>query len=476
MVSLSIGTKQKGNKVLYIDESNKQSGEKRQCKEKKYEYNKSIEKRRYIKKNYVIEDDTKKIQIKKDIGKGTVINVIDAIMGKGKSSSLINYINKSDENKKFLYITPYLEEVDRIKYCCKNKDFNSPEATVGVKKIKSIKKLFKDGKNIVSTHALFMNFDDEIIKLAQDNNYILIMDEVANVVKQLEITKEDSENIIEKYIKVNSDGEIEWCVKNYSGRFDDYKRLCDLGCLSMYGGKIMIWLFPVKTFIAFKEIYMMTYMFDAQLQKYYYDYNNIEYRYMYVVGDTYETYMISYDDDNTGSKYNFKDLITIVDNKKLNNIGEDISALSKTWYDKNIITGAKQVSTIKNNTYNFFRNYCGAKTNYLIWTTFKEYKAQLSGKGYTKGFLSLNARATNKYQNTTSAAYLINVYMNPFIKRFFETKGISVNEDKYALSELLQWLWRTQIRKGKPITVYIPSKRMRTLLINWIEENSPKGE
>ena len=121
-------------------------------------------------------------------------------------------------------------------------------------------------------------------------------------------------------------------------------------------------------------------------------------------------------------------------------------------------------------------NHCNVRADELIWTTLKDYKRELSGKGYTKGFLSLNARATNKYQNTKAAAYLVNIYMNPFIKKFFSSKRISVNEDRYALSELLQWLWRTQIRKGKPITVYIPSKRMRTLLINWIEENSPKGE
>lgn len=45
-----------------------------------------------------------------------------------------------------------------------------------------------------------------------------------------------------------------------------------------------------------------------------------------------------------------------------------------------------------------------------------------------------------------------------------------VDEDAYALSEMLQWIWRSSIRDGKPINIYIPSKRMRTLLMNWLEQ------
>ena len=47
---------------------------------------------------------------------------------------------------------------------------------------------------------------------------------------------------------------------------------------------------------------------------------------------------------------------------------------------------------------------------------------------------------------------------------------LEVDEDGYAISEMLQFLWRSGIRDGKRITVYIPSRRMRNLLINWIEE------
>lgn len=41
------------------------------------------------------------------------ITVIDAIMGSGKTSWSIDFINQN-QNTNFLYITPFLSEVDRI--------------------------------------------------------------------------------------------------------------------------------------------------------------------------------------------------------------------------------------------------------------------------------------------------------------------------------------------------------------------------
>lgn len=60
--------------------------------------------------------------------------------------------------------------------------------------------------------------------------------------------------------------------------------------------------------------------------------------------------------------------------------------------------------------------------------------------------------------------YVINRYLNPFYKHFFEQRDIEIDEDNYALSELLQWIWRSAIRNGEEINLYIPSQRMRELL------------
>ena len=55
------------------------------------------------------------------------VKVVDAMMGTGKTSAAINYINENLEQKRFLYITPYLDEVDRVKKSCPGAKFYSPK-------------------------------------------------------------------------------------------------------------------------------------------------------------------------------------------------------------------------------------------------------------------------------------------------------------------------------------------------------------
>lgn len=85
------------------------------------------------------------------------INVVDSIMGSGKTSAMLNMINESDEFDKFIYITPYLDEVARIEQSCVAKNFKQPVAVSG-SKINGIKKLLINDHNIVSTHSLFHLF------------------------------------------------------------------------------------------------------------------------------------------------------------------------------------------------------------------------------------------------------------------------------------------------------------------------------
>ena len=99
----------------------------------------------------------------------------------------------------------------------------------------------------------------------------------------------------------------------------------------------------------------------------------------------------------------------------------------------------------------------------------------VSSKGYGKGFVALNMRASNDYAKKTSVAYPVNRYMNTGVKNFFVKHNIQPDEDKYALSEMLQFIWRSAIRNGEEIWIYIPSVRMRNLLKIWIDENSPES-
>ena len=49
--------------------------------------------------------------------------------------------------------------------------------------------------------------------------------------------------------------------------------------------------------------------------------------------------------------------------------------------------------------------------------------------------------------------------------------GDEFDQDAFATSEMVQFIWRSAIRRGEPIQIYIPSNRMRGLLEKWIDEN-----
>lgn len=418
-----------------------------------------------------------------------VVNIVDSIMGAGKTSAAINYINNAPEDIKIIYITPYITEIDRIIDRCKDKKFEQPRKyTDNTPKIVHLKDLLNKGKNIATTHALFHHFDDEVIDLCYSQNYVLFMDEVTDVIEPYSIEKTDLEILLDKFAVVNEDtGLIEWLdgQDDYNGRFKEEKRLCEMGCLAMYGEAVMLWMFPIKIFNAFRESYILTYMFGAQMQKYYYDYYGVEYKYLYTEGNHPDNYHFVDECRSYVSKYDYRKLIKIIDDEKLNMIGDAPTALSKTWYKRN--ESNILLKKLKNNTLNFFNNkpiiynektykWEKSKSRNNIWTTFKDYKEKLSGKGYAKGYIPSNMRASNEYRDRTAVAYLVNKYFNPFIKNFFVSNGIQVDEDGYALSEMLQFLWRSGIRDGKRITVYIPSSRMRSLLENWIDEQNYKEE
>lgn len=397
--------------------------------------------------------------------------IVDEMMGRGKTSAAINFINSSDDDQKFLFITPYLTEIERIMKECPRKKFRQPYYLRG-RKLEGIKELINNGCNIISTHALFQKFDLEVIDLCRAKNYTLIMDEVTDVIEKYDISDADFKVLHENFADIDEDtGLLRWKASDdYHGKFAEEKRLCELNSLAYYGGSIMIWLFPIEAFNAFRHIYILTYMFKAQLQRYYYDYYHLPYQYIFVKGNSKDTYTFTEEKEIVNEEYNYEQLIHILYDSKLNLIGDRETDLSKAWYERN--KNNSSMRQLKNNILNFFVNKRKSKTADNIWTTFKDYKKLLSGKGYGRGFVPLNMRASNDYRHRTSIAYPVNRYINPCIKQFFSKHGVKVDEDAYALSEMLQFIWRSAIRDGKEIWIYVPSVRMRTLLEQWISDHS----
>jgi hypothetical protein len=133
---------------------------------------------------------------------------------------------------------------------------------------------------------------------------------------------------------------------------------------------------------------------------------------------------------------------------------------------------------IINNLRNYFAHITKTETKKLFWTTKKEFAVDLKNNKCSfnakddrsrDNYVSLNMRATNNYAECVSMAYVYNRFINPMEKRFFLSKGVEINEDVLAMSDLIQFVFRGCIRKNEPMNCYIPSERMRKLLKDWSE-------
>jgi hypothetical protein len=397
------------------------------------------------------------------------IKVCDMIMGAGKTESAITQMLEDTESR-YIFITPYLDEVERIKHSCAERDFRDPQNR-GDGKLEVLHWLLRRRHNIASTHALFRAYTEETLQLIAAGGYKLILDEVADVVEPVPLSSQDLAMLLEeRMLTIDSDGRVRWLREGYEGKFEELRDMCLTGHVVSYYGKLMLWTFPIEVFTAFQEIIILTYLFDAQVQKYYFDLHGVQTRY---IGTRQEDGRFRFTENTKMPAYvqTLRDKIHILEDGKLNAVGDRHTALSATWYAKERkVKGQPQLRRLRNNLVNVFINRFGSPCAKNLWTTFKDYKDTLKGRGYTKGFLSYNTRATNAYRDRTHLAYCVNVFYNPLLKNYFLDNGVAVYEDAYALSEMIQWIWRSAIRDGQEIWIYIPSRRMRQLLRDWLDE------
>jgi len=397
------------------------------------------------------------------------IRICDAMMGSGKTSAAINMMRRC-KDRQFVFITPFLDEVKRIKEGCAERKFVEPFFSEKKNKLESLKELLTEKKNIASTHALFKKYDDYTKALIRNGHYTLIMDEVVDVVEVVPIGAYDLDLMLQwGVIAVDENDRVHWLDDKYpaNNAWSECMRTIKSGHVVMENNKLMLWLFPADVFEAFDEVIVLTHMFDAQIQRYYYDLHRVEYEYIGVN----ERYDFCEVEDMHHDYSWLKEKIHVLDDEKLNVIGDGKYALSVTWFDRESKKRAyPNIKRLKANAENVVRQRWGASSSEILWSTYKDNMRKLAGRGYTKGFLEFNARASNNYRDRKYLIYLVNIFLHVDIKTFFQHHDVQVLEDKYALSVMLQWIWRSAIRDGKPIWIYIPSSRMRTLLENWLNE------
>jgi hypothetical protein len=409
-----------------------------------------------------------------------LINVVDAMMGEGKSTWMINTINQSCINSlfgestplKIIVVTPYLDEVERFKEACSEANFKSPVA-YGQSKTDNFHELLEAGENIVTTHSLWRGLNRTTYELVSKHKYVLYIDEVMDCVEECKkITKSDFK-ILSKHnlISTADDGRILWNHTNeydYKGKFDQVKSLCENGNLYRFKNKKNFWIFPTDFLALFEEVWILTYLWSGSVMDAYASAAGYKVHHHTLVDYQLQPHSLI---DEGPMRAKIKSLITIIDDPKLNAIGNipkygrRVCPLSSSWYRKQDDCVLKEIHNL---IYNYFKNKVSGGASKAMWTCYKPQKIRLKGPGYSMGHVECTARATNEHRHRTNLAYMIDLYMVPIVKTFIESRGVKVSQDQYSLSALVQWIFRSAIRDGEPITLYIPSERMRGLLIDWL--------
>ena len=395
------------------------------------------------------------------------------------TQSTIRYINEHPEQK-FIYITPYLDEAARIKKGCPHARFVEPSNHLSqfhFRKSEHTADLIKKGRNITTTHQAFKGYTSEMLDDIRNQHYTLFIDENVDVLEEATFHPEDLQIAVNEGYVVENNGIFTLGSKEYHG--DAMKGMMswlksrEIVCTTNESDtrqKLYYWTLPPALILSFDSVYIMTYMFEGQGLHHFLRIYDIPFKYIgvhrtedggYCFGDP-PGYVPEYVE-------HIKDKLHILDNPRLNEVGDSRTALSMTWYDKD----EDGVQQLKNNVTNYFRNVFGdIPADRRLWGGYKGSYSKVRGKGYTKSFLTFNAKATNEYRDRDCLVYISNIFMNVNEKMFYKAHGIEVDEDAYALSIMVQWIWRSAIRDGGEVNLYIPSSRMRGLLIDWMNQIS----
>jgi hypothetical protein len=409
-----------------------------------------------------------------------MIYVCDAVMGSGKTEAAIHYI-RSHPEKKFLYITPYLDEAQRIVKSCPEAHFAVPTASKGQSKGQHCEELLADGQNIASTHQLFLGYSQTMFDLLVAQSYVLIIDECLESLVGVRLSASDR-RLLEAsgYLQSGDLGlELGEHVDYTSGRMSDIIRQLQHGQLidaSTTEGKHFhcAWVFPVALLKVLPEIIVLTYLFESQDFCYGLQIHQVSYQQIGVHKTKDGVYEFTKGPSPVPNHVaGIKEKVHIVHLPKASpytarKLRLRNNAFSAQWY-RNPANAAIAKGMVKS----YYKNHPLGEDHPVdkrMWTTFMSFQRDVySQRAPFKAFLPCTQKSSNAYRNRDALCYAVNLYMNPFKKRWLQEHGATVLEDQWALSIMLQWVWRSAIRDGKDIWLYIPSRRMEKLFTDWLD-------
>ncbi|QBX33404.1 hypothetical protein E4191_00730 [Paracoccus liaowanqingii] len=410
------------------------------------------------------------------------IQVLDSIMGSGKTTKIIDWMI-ANPDQKYLYVSPLLSEVEeRVPTACADAiGFTFPTAENGTSKSQSFLNLLKSAENIATTHSLFKLMTKEHLQLIKDKGYVLIVDEEVNMIEDYSTVcgyLDDLKGWDVVDIDYQNNGKV-IVLKEPTNNSRSFKTLFDYAKAdSLFASKnsnnALVTQLPVSLLLAAKRVIILTYKFEGSILSQFLKMNNLTY------SDFNEFDM----PDEKVLKDQIRKLVTIGSTLSTRSLNQRQGYMSATWYE----TGATaaELNSLRGALRSIYRLH--PKQSILITCPLsaveerhkrsihdgRDVNPKLDGPKPKRGWLACNTRATNDFSNKTVMIHAYNRYPNRNVESYLNSWGRPIDRDTFALSEMIQWLWRGCIRDGKEMTVYILSKRMLDLFNEWLNEEDSR--
>lgn len=413
------------------------------------------------------------------------VEVLDALMGSGKTHAIITYMSEHQE-RPWLYISPMLEEVDgRVPTRAQElgMELYTPTQEEMSTKSENCLKALQQGMNVCCTHNLMYKFTKEHLAAIKQHGYNVVSDEELNLINGYNLKKGDVDFLISNnLIKIEEDsGRVVFLDETMSleAKYGDVKARADLGML--YSAKrshnFMVVQLSPKIIDCANRFILLTYNYKDSLMQNFLHLHKYEYK------EFNEVKLFKTNDEIKKDLLERIEFIETLSTKKI----QAKYNLSKSWW---VAATKEQRLEISRAVRSVLRD-SGLKREKMFYTAPKDYVS--SSKGFetryigadpqtdklgntlehTRTFIACNARSTNKYEDKELAVQCYNLFPNQSVKSFLEGQGVKVKPDVFALNMMLQWLFRGCIRKkgDSKMKVAFLSERMSKLFKEWLMKN-----
>lgn len=329
-------------------------------------------------------------------------------------------------------------------------------------------KLIENHANIITDKTFFEYINSETRDLLIKNKYTLFVENCENMFNEIKMHPRDFEILShlcedptqQRIFKVCDDEYLETrgvLSKDIEKlRFMQAYRVDENYTVSFMGK---------DAFSLFDSVILFTTFFEYSILRYGMKLEGIKYSYYHIENEK----LVEGKEDDAAFRKLAKNLINLYEGK-LNDVGKVRGFLHADWMKSKKYKEDRNI--LGKNMYNYYRNISGSPSDEFMWTMEwgkkgNEIKKIVGNRLSTRNYLDYmnNYTALKFYKSTLE--FCVDVLMPKMLFNLFRGHVIDVNTNMYSLSILIQWIWRSRIRDGQPINLYLPSQRMRNLLIRW---------